>query len=111
MKAEGTDDIYYSTIPDVKVLHQAGELAAEDVFVTTTGDQITLNGVALDDLGFLHLISDVIPATAIVDFDRGSTMSDLLNINVNKIQLRLLNAGADASAEIYETLVAPAMMN
>ena len=111
MFAEGTNDVYYSTIPDVEPLYQAGILTAEDVYVGITGDQITMNGVAADDTGILYLNSEVIPATAIIDFDRGSTMSDLLNINVNKIQLRLLNAGADASAEIYETLVAPAMMN
>lgn len=108
--AEGDNDIYYSGIPDVKANFQAYTTTAEDVYLGHTGDQITMNGVAADDRGFLFMKSDVIPATAIIDFDRGLQMNDLLNINVNKLQLRVLNAGADGAAQIYETLVEPALL-
>lgn len=109
--AEGTSDTYYSTIPDVKATFQAYTTTAEDVHITTVGDQVTMNSAAFDDRGFLHLQSDVIPATAVIDFDRSSQMNDLLNINVNKLQLRILNSGAGAAVEFYETLVAPAVLD
>lgn len=109
--AEGDHDTYYSTIPDVKATFQAYTTGAEDVYCVTTGDQVKMNGVAADDRGYLHLQSDVIPAVAVIDFDRSSQMNDLLNINVNKLQLRILNSGAGAAVEFYETLVAPAVLD
>lgn len=108
--AEGDNDVYYSGVCDVKPLFQAVTTTAEDVYCTTSADQVTMNGVAADDQGTLFLNSDVIPATAVIDFDRGNSMADLLDLKVNKLHLEVINAGADGAVQIYEELVEPAVI-
>ena len=114
-KAQTTDDIYYSMIPDAEVVNQAISTGVESAYLAVTGDQILMDaaagaGYTADDLGELFIRSNVIPATAIIDFDRANTMADLLNINVSKLHLRVLNAGADGAAEIHEEWIEPAEM-
>lgn len=110
IKAQTEHDVYYSTIPDVQATFQAISTGAEDMYLATTGDQVAMASQTADDLGELFLRSDVIPATAIIDFDRNLSLRDLLNINVEKLHLRVLNAGAAGDAEIYESFVEPAVL-
>jgi len=114
-KANTTDDIYYSTIPDAEVTFQAESTTAESAYFVVTGDQISMDseagaGFTADDYGELFIRSNVIPATALIDFDRNLTMNDLLGIDVSKLQLRVLNAGASGAAEIHEAFVEPAVI-
>jgi len=109
-QAQTTSDVYYSTIPDVEPTFQAISAGAEDVYITTTGDQVVVNGVAQDELGELFLRSEVIPATAIIDFDRAYDMSNLLDINAQKMYLRVTNGTAGGAAEIIESFVEPAIL-
>ncbi len=114
-KAQTTDDIYYSTIPDAEVVCQAISTGAESAYLAVTGDQILMDagaggGLTADDLMELFIRSNVVPATAIIDFDRNMTMSDLLSTDVSKLHLRVGNAGADGAAEVVESFVEPAVM-
>lgn len=114
-KAQTTDDVYYSTIPDAEVTNQAESTGVESAYFVVTGDQISMDaaagaGYTADDLGELFIRSNVVPATAIIDFDRNLTMGDLLDIDVKKLQLKILNSGVDGAAEVHETFVAPAII-
>ena len=114
-KAQTTDDVYYSMIPDAEVTNQAESSNVHTAYFAVTGDQISMDanaggGYVADELGELFIRSNVIPATAIIDFDRANTMADLLSINCDKLHLRVLNAGADGSAEVHESFVEPAIL-
>jgi len=109
-KANTAHDLLYSTMPNCEANFQAGTTTSEDVYVVVTGDQVQLAAQTADDLGWLQLRSNVIPATAIIDFDRNLTMSDMLDIDVEKLHLRVLNAGASGAAEVHEEFIAPAVI-
>ena len=110
IKAQTEHDVYYSTIPDCEATFQAISTGAEDMYIVVTGDQVAMASQTADDLGELFLRSNVVPATAIIDFDRNLTMNDLLDINVDKMHLRLNNAGASGAAEIHEEFIEPAKL-
>ena len=114
-KAQTADDIYYSTIMDAEVTNQAISTGVESAYFVVTGDQISMDadggsGYTADDLGELFIRSNVIPATAIIDFNLDMSLAKLLDINAKTMHLRVENAGADGAAEIYESFVEPAVL-
>ena len=57
----------------------------------------------------LFLNSDVIPGTAIIDFNLDGELRNLLSMNQNKIQIKVENGTAAGAAEFHEMVLAPAI--
>jgi len=108
MKANSTTDVYYSTIPDVVPNYTAQATGSEDVYISTTGDQIALATQTGDDAGILEMLSPVIPACVFIDFDKDLTCRDLLSQDLDRFQLKINNAGASGAVEFHEMSVVPA---
>ena len=109
MKAQTTDDEYRCKIPSVMPFYQAHITTSEAVKVTSVGDKVTIDGTTADDKGMLFLNSDVIPATAIVDFNLDGRLQNLLPMNQKKIQIKVENGTAAGDAEFHEMVLAPAV--
>jgi len=107
--AKTTDDQYYSRIPDIdEALFSAKTTTSEDAYLSIDGDKVTINSQTADDEGLLRLGSSVIPTCAIIDFDENLSMKHLLPMNLKKLQLEVVNAGAGGAVQIYEQTVEPA---
>jgi hypothetical protein len=111
MKAQTTDDEYRCKIPNVRPFYQAHSATGEASHVTSTGDQIIIDGTTADDKGMLFLDSDVIPATAIIDFNLDGRLQNLLSMNQRKIQIKVENGTVDGAAEFHEMVLAPAILS
>jgi len=111
MKAQTTDDEYRCKIPNVMPLYQAHATTGEASHVTTTGDKVTIDGTTADDKGMLFLNSNVIPATAIIDFNLDGKLQNLLSMNQKKIQIKVENGTAAGAAEFHEMVLAPAILS
>jgi len=109
MKAQTTDDEYRCKIPNVMPFLQAETTTSEDAYLSVTGDKITINGQTADDQSMLFLDSDVIPCTAIIDFDRDNRLQNLLSMDQRKIQIKVENGTVDGAAEFHEMVLAPAV--
>jgi hypothetical protein len=109
MKAQTTDDEYRCKIPNVMPFYQAHATTGEASHVTSTGDQIIIDGTTADDKGMLFLNSDVIPATVIIDFNLDGRLQNLLSMNQKKIQIKIENGTVDGAAEFHEMVLAPAV--
>lgn len=109
MKAQGTDDTYYSTVPNVQAMYQPHATASTDVHVTAVGDQVTIDGQTANDKGTLFLSSPVIPGTVFMDFDLDRRLQNLLSMDQRKIQIQVTNGTADGAAEFHELVLAPAV--
>lgn len=110
MKAQGTDDTYYSTVPNVQPMYQPHATTSTGVHVTATGDQVTIDGQTADDKGTLFLSSPVIPSTVFMDFNLDRRLQNLLSMDQRKIQIKVTNGTADGAAEFHEFVLAPAIL-
>ena len=111
MKAQTTDDEYRCKIPNVMSFYTAHATGCEDAVITSTGDKVTVSGVTADDKGMLFLNSDVIPATAIIDFNLDGNLQNLLSMNQRKIQIKVENGTSAGDAEFHEMVLAPAILS
>jgi len=59
----------------------------------------------------LFLNSNVIPATAIIDFNLDGKLQNLLSMNQKKIQIKVENGTAAGAAEFHEMVLAPAILS
>lgn len=107
-KANSVSDEYWSRIPNVQPMFTAKSTGSEDVILAATGDKVTIATQTANDLGVLQLNSPVIPATAVIDFDRDLKMQNLLSMGRKKIQIKIENGTADGAAEFHEATVCPA---
>lgn len=107
-QALGTDDEIWTRIPDVEPTFTAQTTTSEDVFLTVAGDAVTINGQTAGDLGTLNLRSQVIPCTAIMDFDRSMSGAGLLNQGKKNIRMIVTNGGASGALSIHEMSVVAA---
>ena len=108
MKANSTTDVYYSTIPDVVPTWTAQATASQDMYCTTSGDQINIAGQTADDAVLLEMHSPVIPACIFIDFDKDLTCRDLLSQDLSRFQLKINNAGASGAVEFHEMSIVAA---
>jgi len=111
MKAQTEHDEYRCKIPNVSPFYTAWATGCHDAVITNTGDKVLISGVTADDAGMLFLNSDVIPATAIIDFNLDGRLQNLLSMNQNKIQIKVENGTADGAAEFHEMVLAPAVLS
>lgn len=108
-KANTTTDEVWTRIPEVnayltpRMITTAGH---EGPFVANSGDKVTLTTEAADDLNMLRYTSPVIPATAIIDFDKALNMQDLLNMGVKDLDFTYTNGTADGKLRLYEQVIA-----
>ena len=109
MKAQTTDDEYRCKVPNVQPFYQPYVTTSEDAVITNTGDKVTISGQTADDQGMLFLNSDVIPCTAILDFNKDHSLRHLLSMAHDKIQIKVENKTASGTAEFHEMILAPAV--
>ena len=109
IEAAADGDIIRSMIPNVSPIFTALTTTSEDAYLATTGDAITLTGQTADDEGVLVMHSDVIPCCTFIDFDKNSSMRNLVNRGVLDLTLKLTQGGAGGAVEIHEQNVSPAM--
>ena len=90
---------------------QAETTTSEDAYLSCTGDKVTINGQTADDQSMLFLNSDVIPCTAIIDFDRDHKLRHLLSMDQKKLQIKVQNRTAGGAVEFHEQVLAPAIVS
>jgi len=101
-------DVIHSLIPNVEPLVSAVDTGAEDLYLTTAGDQITVPNTANDEKYDLILKSQVVPGCVFIDFDKNLSTADVLGQGVRDIELKLTQGGAGGAVQIHEMSLAPA---
>lgn len=100
---DANGDVYRSRIPDVEAtyVHRTAG-GTSPLALTVAGDSITFdNAVADADLGSLSMHSDVLPAVAVMDFDRDNSMRRLQPQGIRDLDI-VLNEEQDGAGEILE---------
>jgi len=106
---DNNPDVIYTGIPNVEPLISPISAGTEDIYVTTTGDQVTVAGAASGEEYRLIMHSPVIPACVFLDFDRNLSMSNMINQGSRDIQLNMTQGAAGGAVEVYEQSIAPAV--
>ena len=103
-------DVIHSLIPNVEPLVSAVDTGAEDLYLTTAGDQITVPNGSNDEKYDLILKSQVVPGCVFIDFDKNLSTADVLGQGVRDIELKLTQGGAGGAVQIHEMSLAPAQV-
>ena len=101
--------VFLTMIPNVSPIFTPETTTSEDVYITTSGDQVSLAGMTAGDEGVLVLHSDVVPRCAFIDFDKDLTMRHLVSRNVLDLTLKLTQGAAGGAVTVYEQNIAPAI--
>ena len=101
-------DIYYTKVPNVEPQFIATAAGSEDAYLTVSGDNVTLTGVAAGEGGELRCGSQVIPATIIMDFDKDLSLRNLIPQGVKDLQVLLTQAAAGGAVQVHEQSLARA---
>ena len=104
-EAFSTTDVIETRVPGLKppIYQSIGATNRDDTeyINTVVGDSITMVNTAAA-AGHLTLFSDVIPAFAVVDFDKDLSLQHLQTQNLKNLQLILTDGAAGASVRILE---------
>jgi len=82
-----------------------GNQATAAMIVSNTADSVTVTVNAADDVSFLNVASDVIPATAIINFDEDGMLMNMQHQGVKDLELIITNGGAGGTVKILEQSV------
>ena len=105
LTAIGATDELWTRVPAPRY-NGLGNQATAALIATNVGDKITCTVNAADDISMLEVASDVLPATAIIDFDVDGLLQNMQPQSVKDLELILTNGGADATVKIVEQSVA-----
>jgi len=106
---DDSSHVLYCEIPNVEPQVSALATTTEDVYLSTTGDQITVAGADGTDAVALALHSQVIPCCVFIDLDKDRSMRNMIPQNVKDLDIKLTQGGAAGGAvEVHEMSVVPA---
>jgi len=108
MKCVGTTDELWTRIPAPIPLMIAGTAPTVAPYFGTlgNGDKVTITTDAANDVNLIRIGSNVLPATAIFDFDMDGLFQNLQWAGVGDLDLVLTNGGAGGAVQIIEQHVA-----
>jgi hypothetical protein len=105
---DDTSHVLYTEIPNVQPLMCEQDTGIAG-YVTVAGDQVTVAGAAsAGENVSLALKSDVIPRCVFLDFDKDSSMRNMISQDKQDIVIHLTHGGADGAIEIHEMSIVPA---
>ena len=81
------------------------DVADNQIFLTYDDDKVTLTTVGADHVTSLELMSDVLPGTAVIDFDLDESLRHIQPLNVRESRLSLTHSGASSTVKIVETKI------
>lgn len=93
-------DVYRSRIPDV-IANATSDGTTDEGSLTFSGDAITIVAGAADDINHYWMYSPVLPAMAVLDFDRDNSLRRLQPQGIRDLDLVVTDSAAGA-ASIYE---------
>lgn len=104
LKCVGTTDELWTRVPAPQPYMIAGTAPTVSPYLTAlgTGDKVTITTDAANDVNLIGLGSDVIPAFAIMDFDRDRSFQHMQPCSVKDLELILSNGAAGGSVSIIE---------
>lgn len=102
--------VLWTEIPAVQPQMVAQDSGTEDAYLSTAGDEVTIAGA---DAGggenvALAMHSDVIPRCVFLDFDKDSSLRNMIAQNKQDIVVNLTHGGAGGAIEIHEMSIVPA---
>jgi len=68
----------------------------------SSGDKVTVNMDAQDDINILDVHSEVLPAAVVIDLDRDGMLMNMQYAGVKDLDLILTNGGAGGAVQIIE---------
>jgi hypothetical protein len=105
---DDTSHVLYTEIPNVQPLMCEQDTGIAG-YLTTAGDQVTIAGAAsAGENVSLAMKSDVIPRCVFLDFDKDSSMRNMISQDKQDIVIHLTHGGADGAIEIHEMSIVPA---
>lgn len=105
LTAISANDELFTRVPAPKLTAVTNQ-GTTPVYISNTGDSVTVTVNGADDISYLDVASDVLPATAIIDFDLDGLLMDLQHQGVKDLELILTNGGADGTVKILEQSIA-----
>jgi hypothetical protein len=105
---DDTSHVLWTEIPNVQPLMCEQDTGIAG-YITTAGDKVTIAGSAsAGENVSLAMKSDVIPRCVFLDFDKDSSMRNMISQNKQDIVVHLTHGGADGAIEIHEMSIVPA---
>ena len=98
--ATGAGDVFVTRIPDVYVTQGMGDSAGPEI-ASQAGGSITF-GASASELAHLQLHSDVLPAVAVIDFDRDNSLRRLQPQGIRDLDLVVTQGTASSAVKAYE---------
>jgi len=99
-----TTDEHWTRIPAVVAINAPVTEEAYTI-MSYVGDKITLAASAAAKYGHLHLYSKVIPAVAVMDFDKDGSLMAMQYQGVSDLEVLLTQGAADGIVQILEQSV------
>lgn len=105
---DGSSHVLWTEIPAVQPLMVEQDTGIAG-YLSTAGDQVTIAGAAsAGENVALAMHSDVIPRCVFLDFDKDSSLRNMISQNKQDIVVHLTHGGAAGAIEIHEMSIVPA---
>ena len=105
---DDSSHVLWTEIPNVQPLMCEQDTGIAG-YLTTAGDKVTIAGSAsAGENVSLAMKSDVIPRCVFLDFDKDSSLQNMISQNKQDIVIHLTHGGADGAIEIHEMSIVPA---
>jgi len=98
--------VHYTRVPAAEVNISQGATTTNPIY-TRVGDQVTVTNTN-SELYYLDVMSKVLPAMAVFDFDRDGLMQNMQYCGVKDLDLGMTNGGAGAAVQVLEQHVSRA---